>query len=93
MTSNARSTAFATLALVLTASLGAQAAQACSVCFGDPNSALVKGAASGILVLFGVICCVLCGFASLGGYWMVRARRLTLEQTTDRRDSSQGDSE
>ena len=30
-------------------------AQACSVCFGDPNSPLVKGAAMGVLVLAGVI--------------------------------------
>lgn len=93
MTSKARSTAFGTLALALTAALGEQAAQACSVCFGDPNSALVKGAASGILVLMGVIGCVLCGFVSLGGYWMIRARRLTLAQKSDRDDTSRSDSQ
>ena len=51
-------------------------AQACSVCFGDPNSPLVKGAAMGVLVLAGVIGFVLTGVAGTSLFWLHRSRRL-----------------
>ena len=69
--------------------LGAQPALACSVCAGDPNSALSQGAQAGMLVLLGVIGVVLTGLASLLIFWMRRAANLrALEvalqvQTTD----------
>jgi len=49
---------------------------ACSVCFGDPDSDMAKGAVSGVLFMIGVISCVLVGIASVAGVWIVRARRL-----------------
>ncbi|MCH7591593.1 MAG: hypothetical protein IH989_02280 [Planctomycetes bacterium] len=49
---------------------------ACAVCFGDPNSPMVKGAAAGVLVLVGVISFVLLGVAGTGMFWVHRSRRL-----------------
>ena len=70
-----RHAALATLfGLVL--SLSAQPALACSVCAGDPNSALSQGAQAGMLVLLGVIGVVLTGLASLLLFWMRRAANL-----------------
>ena len=60
----------------LVAPLSAQPALACSVCSGDPNSALSQGAQAGMLVLLGVIGVVLTGLASLFGFWMRRAANL-----------------
>ncbi len=70
----------ARMSLAILASLGvllsAQPALACSVCFGDPNSALNQGAQAGMLVLLGVIGVVLTGLASLLLFWMRRAAHL-----------------
>ena len=52
------------------------AVHACAVCFGDPNSPMVKGAAAGVLVLVGVISVVLLGVAGTGMFWVHRSRRL-----------------
>ena len=56
--------------------LSAQPALACSVCYGDPNSAMSKGAQAGVLVLLGVVGTVLTGLASLLIFWMRRAANL-----------------
>ena len=58
-------------------------AAACPVCFGDPNSAMVKGTNNGVFFLLGVI-----GFVQIGlgamfvGFWRrarsLRARRDSL---------------
>lgn len=61
------------LALLL---LVPQVARACSVCFGDPNSDLAKGAVRGVAFMIGVVSFVLVGIASIAGVWIVRARRL-----------------
>ena len=60
----------------LGALLNAQPVLACSVCYGDPNSALSQGAQAGVLVLLGVIGVVLLGFASMMVFWMRRAANL-----------------
>ena len=60
----------------LVALLSAQPAPACSVCAGDPNSALSQGAQAGMLVLLGVVGAVLVGLASLIIFWMRRAANL-----------------
>ena len=60
----------------LGALLSAQPALACSVCYGDPNSAMSQGAQAGVLVLLGVVGVVLTGLASLLIFWMRRAARL-----------------
>lgn len=48
---------------------------ACSVCFGDPNSALSKGTAMGVLFLMGVVFVVLAAIASTLLVWANRARK------------------
>jgi len=56
--------------------LVAQAAMACPVCYGDPNSPMVKGTNNGILFLLGVVGVLWVGFAALFlSFWM-RARAL-----------------
>ena len=54
----------------------AHPALACSVCYGDPNSAMTQGAQAGVLVLLGVVGVVLTGLASLLLFWMRRAAQL-----------------
>ena len=65
-----------TIIACLGALLIASPAAACSVCYGDPNSAITKGAQAGVLVLLGVIGVVLTGLASLLLFWMRRAANL-----------------
>ena len=65
-----------TILIGLTSLLIAQPALACSVCYGDPNSALTLGAQAGVLVLLGVVGTVLMGFASMLIFWMRRAAQL-----------------
>ncbi len=60
----------------LGALLSAQPVLACSVCSGDPNSAMFQGAQAGVLVLLGVVGVVLTGLASLLLFWMRRAAHL-----------------
>jgi hypothetical protein len=63
----------------LGALLSAQPALACSVCYGDPNSAMNQGAQAGLLVLMGVIGTVLVGIASLMIFWWRRAVHLAAQ--------------
>lgn len=51
-------------------------ASACAVCFGDPESPLARGAIVGMTVLLAVTALVLGAVAFVGGYWIIRARRL-----------------
>lgn len=53
---------------------------ACAVCFGDPNSSMVKGAEAGILVLLGVIGTLLLSIIGVIAFWAVRAKRLSEAQ-------------
>ena len=48
---------------------------ACSVCQGDPNSKLVKGAEAGVLFMVFVTYGLLLGMIGLGATWFVRQRR------------------
>ena len=52
-------------------------APACSTCFGDPDSAMAKGALMGVYVMVGVVGFVLAGIAGTGLFWMQRSRRLS----------------
>lgn len=61
-------------ALILPAA--APVAQACPVCFGDPDSAMAQSAGTGILVLLGVVAFVLGSIVTIGGCWIVRAHKL-----------------
>ena len=54
-----------------------QSARACSVCFGDADSLMVKGAIMGAYFLVGVIGFVMLGVAGTSLFWLRRSRRLT----------------
>ena len=69
----------------LAALLTAQPVLACSVCYGDPNSAMTHGAQAGVLVLLGVVGVVLTGLVSLLVFWMRRAANLERLVSADER--------
>ncbi len=75
-----RQNRLASMSLAILACLGvllsSQPALACSVCYGDPNSAMTQGAQAGVLVLLGVVGVVLTGLGSLLLFWMRRAAQL-----------------
>ncbi len=50
---------------------------ACSVCQGNRDSHLVKGAESGVLALVLITYGVLFSFAGFATVWLVRSRRLS----------------
>ena len=52
------------------------AASACTVCLGDPDSAMTEGDNKGILVLLGCVAAVQAGFLALFLSFRSRARRL-----------------
>lgn len=54
----------------------ATAAQACSVCQGNPDSDLTKGAQAGVIMMVGVTYILLLGVAGIVVSWVVRARRM-----------------
>ncbi len=58
-----------------------QAADGCAVCYGNPDSAMVQGAASGIIFLAAVIYTLLFGFVGIALFWGFRARKLRLSQS------------
>jgi hypothetical protein len=76
MSQNRRARISLAILACLAALLSAAPALACSVCYGDPNSAMTQGAKAGVLVLLGVVGVVLTGVASLLIFWMRRAARL-----------------
>lgn len=49
---------------------------ACSVCQGNPDSELTKGAEAGVLLMVAVTYAVLLGFAGTAVFWFVRSRRM-----------------
>ena len=57
---------------------------ACSVCFGDPDSPMTKGAVAGVYVMMGFIGFVLTGIAGTACFWMFRSRHIDMTQRTHR---------
>lgn len=55
-----------------------QLAAACPVCFGDPNSAMGKGASNGVLFMIGIVAFVQIGFVAL--FWSLRKRMKAMEK-------------
>ena len=53
---------------------GARLAEACPVCFGDPNAQMTKGAEQGVWFLLGVMLLVQVGFGIFFFYLRRRAR-------------------
>ncbi len=79
-----RSLVVMTVAAVAALHLFAGNADACAVCYGNPDSPMVKAMGAGIWVLLGCIFTVLSGLASMFLYWMSRSRRLSaLEFATE----------
>lgn len=64
--------------IILACGLLSTTAQACSVCGGDKNSDMVKGALSGVVVMVIITYGLLMSFAALIVTWFVRARRLAV---------------
>jgi len=64
--------------------LASQEAWACSVCAGDVESPLTKGAMAGVLVLVGVVGFVLAGMAGTGLFWIQRSRRAGHDSSSSR---------
>ncbi len=78
-----RAFSYLAIAAVLAAgSLTSTPAFACAVCFGDPNSLMVKSASTGIWLLIGIISTVLLTFIGLFGFWWSRARKLSRTEIT-----------
>ena len=76
----------ALLAVVGLVLLGPLPALACSVCGGDADSDLVRGARAGIFLLLGVIGAVLTGIAGIGYSWARRARQLQAAEEASEAD-------
>ena len=51
-------------------------AEACTVCFGDPHSEMVRGAMLAVLFLLGVVTFVLACIAWVAAVWIRRARKM-----------------
>lgn len=83
MTPRRRFSGFGLLLIVSVLLIATEQVQACAVCFGDPDSRMVKGVVAGVLVLVGVISAVLAGVASVGVCWMQRSRRLDRQLAED----------
>lgn len=66
------------LAALVVLVVGATEAGACAVCYGNPQSPMVKGIAAGIWVMLGCIGFILAGFASVFLYWVYRSRHIDL---------------
>jgi hypothetical protein len=78
-----RSFSYLSLTAFLAAGLTASpSAWACAVCFGDPNSTMVKSANAGIWALMAVIVGVLLAFIGLFGFWWSRARKIEKESSS-----------
>ncbi len=60
----------------LFAVLAAQPVWACAVCFGDPNSDMVKGAKAGVIVLAVIVYGVVLTMVGVAGFWAFKARKI-----------------
>ncbi len=70
-----RNRSLAILPALMVCALASAEALACSVCQGNPDSDLTKGAQAGILLMVGVTYSVLLGFIGMVVFWFVRGRR------------------
>ena len=65
-------------------------AAACSTCFGDPESSMVKGAVMGVYVLVGIVSFVLAGIAGTSLFWLHRSRVVASQDLFAARDTESG---
>lgn len=59
-------------------------AEACSVCFGDPESSMAAGARAGVIVLGGIVYSQIMLMGGVGAYWFMRSRKIARERDADR---------
>ena len=71
----------------------AEAAWACPVCFGDPESDMVKGAEAGVVFMLCVVYSLLLGFMGVTTFWLIRARRIRLGTSASPNDANALDSQ
>ncbi len=57
----------------------ADSVAACAVCYGDPDSEMVRGAFMGVVVMIGVVSAMLACIAGTGLFWMHRSRKLNAD--------------
>ncbi|MFQ5500767.1 MAG: hypothetical protein ACE5EQ_00515 [Phycisphaerae bacterium] len=69
---------FSVMALLMMGWATAADVMACSVCQGNPDSELTKGAAAGVIFLAITTYVLLLGVAGVVVTWIVRARRMSL---------------
>lgn len=63
--------------------LTSHVAEACTFCFGDPNSHSTKGVKIAVLFLLGIVIFVLGAVACVIMTWVSRARRLSAQDEKD----------
>ena len=66
----------AVMVVLMLVTVIAPIANACPVCFGDPNSPLVKGTSNGVMFLLGIVGFVQLGFVALFYSFWRRAQSL-----------------
>ena len=78
------------IALLFAVAVSASEVAACSVCQGNPDSQLVKGAKGGVVVMilttYGVVLCM----GALAATWFVRQRRLSRRDNPPSSDDHHG---
>lgn len=74
--SNARRFILALTCVVFTLCVSHAPLMACSVCQGDPDSGMTKGAKAGVIFMVVVTYALLSMFGGMMAVWFVRARRL-----------------
>ncbi len=75
------------LSIVVATLSSPEVVRACSVCYGDPNSPMTKGAMWGVIVLGIIVYGVLFSVAFIGATWIIRARKLQDQDSDDDQDS------
>lgn len=73
---------FATLTALVAYLIAAVPTQACSTCFGDPDSSIAKGATAGVFVLAIITYSVVMTLGGTVAFWCYRARKLS-DQSED----------
>jgi hypothetical protein len=67
-------------------SIAADSANACAVCFGDPESDMTQGAKAGVVFLAVVVYGVLFSIAGIAGLWTFKARKIAIRLELEKAD-------
>lgn len=69
-----------------------RATAACAVCFGDPDSDMVRATKIGMIILGVIVYGILCTFVGIAGFWAFKARRLAAAASHSEAESTPPDS-